>query len=446
MKKILFLPILFTTIFTSAQIYQFREGRLQQVSSDSILTSLVNTEWVKYRSANESLTAAAHGLPQPLSSLQASQTFATLNQLTQPYSANQSIYLYASSTGTVNSRPTFTWGSALNPSGSTMVNLSDNKSASVNPSYWADLLVKCQEKRTSSSSLYQTIGSVSTIDNTDAPVVFLSSSAFKEQHDVNSVSYFNTSSSQYATLASSENGRPSLTLYTSSNSFPGNQEGSISILQKSGEAYGIFVDSTGIKIGSSQNRGPLYLGAGTVFTTGDFESTGFIKTSSGLVAGDVDLSKFALPQNTLAYFGSSSHESLNVEINNQYRGSSSSAGIKMDLFGSRNSLTVFSNNPGMYGMNAGSFVMYAQTDNGIIINAVQNSPVIRPEIGFAINSRLIGAFVDGGYEPIGLTTEEILAIRNPHEGLELYNRTIHEKCIFNGRQWRVLPSYPLVKI
>jgi len=289
---------------------------------------------------------------------------------------------------------------------------------------------------------------------------------YTEQLDADIVNIIRSDYSPSAAFTTTvDNGAPNFSLITRSNDFPNNSMGSFSINQGSNRVFSISVDSISAKIGWNSYAGTtLSLNGSRILTDGEIHAGSFISTSAGFLASDGN-PQTLVPAGTLASLYNSHTPLTTLMISNQYSGSGSAAGVSLNANGNTGSLFSYANND-LSVNNSGTLWFESNNNRGLIINAIGANSESAVSIRFYLNTQETARFTNMGDFLMGttvsdpssvftinsstkgvrfprMTQNDMKAIKDPGEGLVVYNMTIHKYCFFNSYKWEVISSYLL---
>ncbi len=282
-----------------------------------------------------------------------------------------------------------------------------------------------------------------------------------------SVLYSGSDNSTWAKLqAPSSSGTPvALTLFANANMSSNNINGAYTIDIGSNK-FSFSTDSKGGHVGFENIVGSnISIDASSITTTARYSSTSTV-SASGLIASDNNYSIGAIPSNIQGYFQSTIGALSGVLVENQSTGINAMAAISFRQNGITNIVGTYSTNSTSAFYTPGSLVIEAANSNGIMLNTKPGNDVRYGSISFGINSTEVGRFDESYSLLIGtkmstpsailtiysttrgallprMTIEQMFSISNPEEGLELYNTTIHKKCIYTDKGWEEINSRPL---
>jgi len=288
-----------------------------------------------------------------------------------------------------------------------------------------------------------------------------------EQHDAVSISYSRGDYSDWlkASTGNNQNSITSLSIFTSSSTFPNNLNGAIYINQGGAKQFGLQVDSSGAILGWTDSaQQPLFVHASYIGTNAEFLDNSLIKSGTGLLVSNGNLLASSMPPHAEGYFISTGSGGNSIVVEDREApGADGFSAVILKQNGITNSIQTISSSSTSLFKSAGTFLIQSENSNGMLFNAVAGPEGSYGSIRFAINddelvridasrSVLIGTETPSeccilaitsqhqGVKLPTMTSWERQHIKNPEEGTEVYDTDLHKKCVFTGKYWEKLYS------
>ncbi len=269
-------------------------------------------------------------------------------------------------------------------------------------------------------------------------------------------------------IAPTQYSQAAIILSTSANLATTNKSAAFIIDQGIGNSFAVGTDEHGGYLGYATSFGTsIAIKAASVSLAGELWSTSTISTSTGIIVSDVRTLKLQQPGTLQAYF-TSANNSNGIMIENRSGFDNANAYVAIKQNEVTNYIRTWSTTSQSDFYLPGSLVIESKNPNGILINTSSLSYSQSGSIRFAVNgeeavrididgSLMVGSKTEipsaifvirstnrGALLPV-MTSTQREAIENPEEGIEVYDKTIHKKCIYTKAGWEVILSKPLAK-